>query len=429
MSLIDNTTLRILDPSFDKANFRASFKFPSNSVILSDIRLLNVGISSNQTDDYQSTAGASSAISSIRLYDGGVLLDSVENFTLYNNWKNINNTNDDNISLNRRLNYNDLGFIQSGVQSATAGVLDKNDYTQVAQNPVADSVGKKSWISLRECLAFLRSSVIVPTNIYHNLRLEVNYHSAAGLQNLVQKRRDATLSAPQGAIVLFNEVGEGQVRDEMMKQYQGVSYRGYEFDRVNVGAVATAATNDSTKLVLQQNNFVVHGFNGKKVGRLLMVKTPTDTTTWVNGNANEGYANNASVALFRESVNVRVNGVNKFSGDGIGSLSGTGSSKNRRLACLTDAYGDINIIQGQQFTQTQDFNNYVGGAALLQKTQGAVDYMGLTVDERVDKLEVFLNRHGVHDNASLNQAVNYQLMAEVDKAVIVSGDSYRVVYA
>ena len=55
--------------------------------------------------------------------------------------------------------------------------------------------------------------------------------------------------------------------------------------------------------------------------------------------------------------------------------------------------------------------------------------MGLTVDERVDKLEVFLNRHGVNGNPSLNQAINYQLMAEVDKAVIVSGDSYRVVYA
>ena len=430
MSVIDNTTLRILDPIFDKASFRATFKFPTDSVILSDIRLLNVGIDSNQTDDYQSTAGASSGISSLRLYDGGVLLDSVENFTLYNNFKNINNTNDDNASLNRRLNYTGLGFTQSGVQSATNDQLDKDDYLQVAQSPVADNVGKKSWVSLRECLPFLRSSVIVPTNIYKNLRLEVNYHNAGGLQNFVQKRRDATLSVPLGAIVLCNEVNEGEVKTAMQNQYKGVSFRALEFDRVNIPAITTANTDDSTKVVLQQNNFVVHGFNGKKLGRLLMVKTPTDTTTWVNGNKNEGYANNTSVAQCRESVNVRINGTNRLAGDGVGSINGTGSSKNRRLAMLTDTWGDINLIAGQQLTQSQDFDNYVGGDDLLRKTQGAVDYMGLIVDERVQDMQVFFNRHGVEGNASLKQAINYQLMADVDKAVIVGNDmTYRVVYA
>ena len=161
-----------------------------------------------------------------------------------------------------------------------------------------------------------------------------------------------------------------------------------------------------------------------------MVKTPTDTTTWVNGNKNEGYANNTSVAQCRESVNVRINGTNRLAGDGVGSINGTGSSKNRRLAMLTDTWGDINLIAGQQLTQSQDFDNYVGGDDLLRKTQGAVDYMGLIVDERVQDMQVFFNRHGVEGNASLKQAINYQLMADVDKAVIVGNDmTYRVVYA
>jgi len=432
MSLIDNTHLRILDPAFDKASFRASFKFPSDSVILSDIRLLNVGIDSNAVDDYQPTSGASSAIASIRLYDGGTLLDSVENFTLYNNFKNLNNTNDDNLSLNRRLAYTDLGFIQQGVQAATGDpkVLTKDSYQQVAQSPVAGTVGKKAWVSLRECLPFLRSSVIVPTSIYKNLRLEVNYHSPAGLKNFVKSRRDATLSAPQGAIVLFNEVGEGDVKEAMKKQYQGVSFRALEFDRAQIPAVTTLTTDDSTKLVLQQNNFVIHGFNGKRVGRLLMAQTSTNTATWIDGNKNTGYANNTSTAQFRESVNVRVNGVNKLAGDGVGSVSGTGSSKNRRLAMLTDTWGDINLITGQQFCATQDFNSYVGGVDLLRSTQGAVDFMGLVIDEHVKDLQVFFNRHGVHGNPKQIEALNYQLMAEVDKAVVVGTDSsYRVVYA
>ena len=94
----------------------------------------------------------------------------------------------------------------------------------------------------------------------------------------------------------------------------------------------------------------------------------------------------------------------------------------------TDTWGDINILTGQQFTQTQDFNDYVGGADLLRKTQGAVDYLGCIVEERIDSLQIFYDRLGVVDNASLIQPLRIQVMGEVEKAVIVDGNDYRVIY-
>ena len=128
--------------------------------------------------------------------------------------------------------------------------------------------------------------------------------------------------------------------------------------------VCSAGTNDNTKINEQQNNFLLHGFDNKKLKRLLIVNTPTETSTWVDGNKNTGYANNASVAGFRENTQVRVNGVNKLAGNGVGSSGAGASGKNKRLAMTTDTWGDINIITGQQFTQTQDFNDNVGGADL-----------------------------------------------------------------
>ena len=156
--------------------------------------------------------------------------------------------------------------------------------------------------------------------------------------------------------------------------------------------------------------------------RLLLVHQPTDSTTYVNGNVYKGYGKNASQAQFREALNVRINGVNKLAGDGV-------TGKNRRLAMLTDTFGDVNIIQGQQYCATQDFNNYVAGANTLQATQGAVDYGGLIVEEYINTLQIFFNRSGCFDNGALNQQLRLICMGEVEKAVIMNSDgSYRIVY-
>ena len=422
MTSIDNSSLRIIDPSFDKSNFRVEFKLPTDTVLLSNLRVVNVGISSNQTDSYSPTLGTYGAIKAIYLYDGAQLLDSVRDFNTYSSFKNLNKTNDANISQNRWLNYVGLGFVQSGDQSYTDPDLDANDYTLKAQEPVADNLTKSGWLSLNQCLPFLRASLILPTTLYRQLRVVIEYKSAEDLKNAVRDRRDGTLTTDTGTALLCDEVDDGAVKAEMVKRYEGVVYHPYEFDRVNLPAVTTANTDDSTKLVAQQTNNLIHGFNNKKVKRLLLVHKPTDNSTWVNGNVNNGYGNNGSQALFRNSSQLRINGVNKFAGSGV-------SGQNKRLAMTTDAWGDINLFAGQNMTQTQKFNNYVAGAATLQKTQGAVSYLGCFVEENINTLQVFVDRTGVHGNDALNQAIDLNIMAEVEKAVILTNDGqYRVIY-
>ena len=422
MTSIDNSSLRIIDPSFDKSNFRVEFKLPTDTVLLSNLRVVNVGISSNQTDSYSPTLGTYGAIKAIYLYDGAQLLDSVRDFNTYSSFKNLNKTNDANISQNRWLNYVGLGFVQSGDQSYTDPNLDADDYQLKVQEPVADNLTKSGWLSLNQCLPFLRASMILPTTLYRQLRVVIEYKDATALKNAVRDRRDGTLSTDTGTALLCDEVDDGAVKAEMIKRYEGVVYHPYEFDRVNLPAVATAATDDSTKLVEQQTNNLIHGFNNKKVKRLLLVHKPTNEATWVNGNKNDGYGNNASQALFRNNCQLRINGVNKFAGSGV-------SGQNKRLAMTTDAFGDINLFAGQNMTQTQKFNNYVAGTDTLQKTQGAVSYLGCFVEENINTLQVFVDRTGVHGNQTLNQAIDLNIMAEVEKAVILTNDGqYRVIY-
>lgn len=421
MTSIDNSTLRIIDPIFDKSNFRAEFRLPQDSVFLSNFRLINVGISSNQADSYSPTLGTMGAIKAIYLYDGAELLDSIRDFNTYSSFKNLNKSNDSNISLNRHLNYVDIGFVQSGDQSYNDPNLKKDDYTLKAQQPIANNITKNGWISLQGCLSFLRSSMVVPTNLFRQLRVVVEYKDAEALKNAVRDRRDGTLSTDTGTALLCDEVEDGAIKNEMMKRYEGVVYHPYEFDQVTLPAVATAATNDSTKIVLQQNNNLIHGFNNKKLKRLLVVHKPTNSANWIDGNVNKGYANNASQALFRESLQIRINGVNKLAGSGV-------EGKNQRLGMTSDAFGDLNLFNGQQFTQTSKFNNYVAGANTFQATQGAVDYCGLHIEENINTLQVFVDRSGVHGNQTLNQAINLICMGEVEKAVIVGNNGYKIVY-
>ena len=70
---------------------------------------------------------------------------------------NLKKTNDENISLNRRLNNVGLGFVQSGQQGQTAtNVLGDADFQLNGQNLIADNVGKKSGSVLEPYCHFKR---------------------------------------------------------------------------------------------------------------------------------------------------------------------------------------------------------------------------------------------------------------------------------
>ena len=63
MSSFGNTTTRIIDPVFDRAGFRAEFRLPPGNVYMSNMRLLNIGITSSLDDSYNNLVGALSVIS------------------------------------------------------------------------------------------------------------------------------------------------------------------------------------------------------------------------------------------------------------------------------------------------------------------------------------------------------------------------------
>ena len=428
---VDNSTTRIIDPVFDRSNFRAEFKLPAQTVFQANLRLLNVGISSTAADSYAMTCGALGAINSIQLYDGAQLLDQITDFATYASWFNLNKTNDANMSVRRHLDYNSLGFVQQGTvtDSGTAGEFSKNDMVFKIQNPVGAQIPaggdpKTAWIDLRAMLPFLKSSMVLPTSLFTQLRLVIQFKSQGGLSHIVQADRTATLATTLGSVLVAEEIEDGPLKEQMMSQYAGVRYEPLEFDQVSLEPIVTAATNASTQLVTKASDFVMHGFGNKFLRKILIIKKPTDSTYWVDGVKNQGYGNLTSQALWNESLQVRVNGVNKLAGAGL-------VGKNRRLAMLTDTFGDVNIIPGQQLVSSNLWSNYVDPTSDgIIDTEGAVDYAGMIIEEYVNTFQLFLTRTGVDLNPELNQRIDLMVLGTVKKSVLLdgSGRGYSVVY-
>jgi len=441
MTTIANSQTRILDPSFDIKNFRAEWRLPTDSVFQANWRLCGVGISNTngafQGGGYARTQGVLSAIRSIQLYDGAELLDQIADMDTYSSWKGLNKTNDANISTARWLAFNQLGFGRSGLVKGDVDV-DTSDILIKQVNPVLGPIEApgdptwnpyEGWINLQECLSFLKASMVVPSTVYKQLRLVVTYKSALELSESVTTQK--TLDGYQtmmNANLVVEEIADGPLKVEMSKQYTGVLFSPYEFDSVQLSALSfpVAEPPAADKIKEESTSFILHGFNNKKLKKMLIVKKPTDPLTWQSndGDSNLGYGNKGSTAFFKEVLQCRINGVNKIAGAGV-------EGKNRRLAMLTDTFGDINIIQGQQLMKSQDYDKFVGPDYV--PSQGEVDFGGMIVDDYVNTLQLFITRTGLwgadSGNRRINQACRVIVMGQTEKVVMLDGKGgYRISY-
>ena len=412
-------TTRLIDPVFDKSNFRSEYRLQNDTVYLASLRLLDVGFSSSATNGYNRLLGSLGCIESIQLFSGNELLDQILQATLLNALRSANTNNNDNMSLNRYLKHSRLGYLAQGDQTydSISGGQELDDIkVKVQQDQDAGaSSSAKAWISLKDMLPFLAASNHLPTDTLKNLRLVVNWKQ--NLQDMIVQDRTATLASLTGSILVADEMNPSPERDAVMKSYAGVRYRPIEHDSVHVPAITTTA---SDKLeVEQQNKFSLNGFLNKKLHKVAIVKTPTDSATWTSGNANEGFANQGSKALWKERLQIRVNGSNKLVGNGV-------NRPNQRLAMLTDAYGTFNVVQGQQLTYLAEGTNQIEDS----ETQGQLAYDGLIIDEpSVREFVVEMDRTGVYQNNGLNQALTLNLFGETEKAVVpISGGGVNIVY-
>ena len=427
-----NVQSRILDPVFDRKGGFVEFRLPSDTAFLSDLRLINIGLTSTSaTDSPNPLLGVMASIKKISILDGSTLLDQINVATIYNAFRNANQVNDSNLSMNRFLKYVRNGYVFQGDYSINAGnQFNIGDPVVKEQNPntyTGNAIdAKRAWISLKDLLPFLRSSLVLPTTVFHQLKVRVEYNSSAEMTFLTTDS-SATKESSQDALLLCEEVMDGDMKDALMKNYQGVVFRPIEHELVVAPALtATLADNAGEETLEQNNEYKLTGATGKKLIKIAIAQTPTDSTTWLDGTTVKGDGSVASVAQFKSAVQLIVNGTAKLPFGGM-KASATGSYANRRLAMLNDSWGIFNIINNQNAVNmsVHRTQKYLQDPNLI----GQQDFIGMLVDENISQLQLQYDRTFVFGNNGLNQRLNLNVFYEVEKAVVVnSNGSYNVVY-
>jgi len=425
---------RILDPIFDRANFRCEFRFQPDTLYYSDIRLINVGVVSSGATTYQLALGAEGVIQSIHLMDGGTQLDSLNLASFWNNFKNVNSRNDGNISVSRYTKYHRLGFLATGTMDISNGSYGQGLLSNT-QNPVAnpantaEATTKKAWLSLKDMLPMLRESNFLPTNLFRKLRLVIEYKPQAKLAEIVTANNANYTTT--SAECLVDELADTPEKMSIMKSYKGVQFDAIESDTFilnKIGAGLTDAdANDVnwSKIVSTRNN--IRGFNGKYLKRIVIQCQPTEqTVTAGDATVNKPFSNQSSVSLCRPEFQIRLNGKNMLPGEGA-------QGKNRRLAMLTDTYGTMNALQIWNKYGVYSHTNLVGGG--LNDTIGQCDYTAMPIMSQIQDLQLEITRTALYAgagnndaNAQVNQQLRVNVFGEVAKAIIVGAGGYQVVY-
>lgn len=386
----------LLDPIYNNSKFQTEFRLNQDTVYLSNMRICNLGLVSSGNSNLNVLCGNYGIVKSIQLYDGNQLLDQLLEANTWLSFTQYNKNNEQNCNMDTFTAKNSLGFELNNGKSIncynTKGSTNNNSTTST------------SWLSLQQVFPFLKASAYVPTNLFKNLRIVINYETDT---SKVLQSTTATMDSTLQPLLIVDELVNDSSKASVMKSYSPPQWNSIEHDRL----VLDEITADGT----QSKSFTINGFDNKTINRLLIVNSPTNNTD----DPSTLYGTNGSKVNYNQKIQIRINGANVFARDGIKNI-------NHRLALLTDAWGTCNSITNLPGVVSNDAN------ALVEKTRlGNTDYFGCRVNQFIQEFQIDYSRDKTGNMAKDKryfQQLFLNIFAEVPKAINVSEGQYNVVY-
>ena len=450
----------IIDPQFHSEN-RCEFRIENRGqAYMPTLRIGNIGLAKDAATNpnaYHFGAGTSSVISRIRLMDGNEELDSLRNVAQWMTFKGALKSNSQNTNVFNHLNSESQGW----VYGATGELLEGRPTKQVRTGDDATT----GLLDLRECFGFLNNVSHLSTKLFKNLRVVIEYVPNQSTHLLVDNQVAANIAGLKKniPILIVDEITDMALVSTLDRQLTQANWVAVEHDLANIpevknGAAPLAAVADEA---VQQSQLRINGFQDKAVSRLMIAKCYENTSaTGPNVNPAGGMAGTVhqvkalggygSKALYKEKVNVRLNGRNVLAGDGLVTPA-------QQTMMLSDTWGALNMCPFQNQQSVGRDTAYAPSALNIvgiNRTQPSVlatapgvgtgpqqgywisnsAWIGVPIQDRVSDLQITLERtgtfsEGTQSSAGNFQALNLHVFGEVSKGMTVSGGSYRIYYA
>ena len=408
-----------LDPVSFVPNGRASFELDAKHLAyLPNIRLLGLGAdnATGQTG-YSLGLGAVALIKNCRLMDARTELSALRNVAPYAFFKNVNRSNDINKSNDSYLKRNNLGYEIDGLSNKVSRV-----YPSGGSDTAASGATDTAYVDLREILPVLKQLPILPTSVFRNLRIEIEFDANPLNQIFDETARVPTVLRP---ILAVDYVDDMKIAKPLMDMLDGgVTWNEIEWDNFQIPAVDTSGAGwAATDVATQSKTNTSMGFKGKSLGRLLIQKQLVDKTKEQNAGAVLGFgAVASSQSLLQEATQINLNGKAVF--PGVGGVN----RPNAMLGTLVDAYDELQAYPGSNLYKWSKSDDLLEDGNIGGQTAWSCCEIGA----RVAELQVSISRQNNKDTdplAPTNNALQVNLYAEVLKVITFEGGRYSVIYA
>ena len=410
-----------LDPVSYVPNGRCAFELDGDKMAyLSNMRLLDIGVVAGTQTDYSKGLGAMALIKNIRLMDARTELSALRNPAQYLFFKNANRSNAINKSNDSYLKRNALGLEIQATDGRLAHIYASGpaDTTEQTTN--------KGYLDLREVFPILNVLQVLPTQIFRNLRIEIEFDANILNQILVDNSIAITTLRPVLAVDhINNAVLVNQEINSLMKS--GVVWDEILHDNWTIPAVDTTVepylTNPAFTSIQNASNQSL-AYKGKYVERLLICKQLQNKALAITGgNAVSGFGGVASsYAVLNQTTQYRSNGKNIIPG-----FNGV-NRPNERLGILSDEWGSVNGFIGSNLYKWSRADESLADP----NEAGQMSWDCVRLGQRVADLQVQIQRTNQRDTDALaptNTALNINAYAECKKAMAVMSDGYNIVFA
>jgi hypothetical protein len=410
----------IYNAVYDASKSRSEFRLPADTLFLSNMRILNLGITAidANTGRYNLINGATGAIvKNIYLYDGSVVIDKIINFSDFSAFQEYNHSNQANSDIYKILHRSGLGFVYDRTPNAAAAVaqpiLIKEQFPNAPHKPqlLAEN-SPQGFLNLRECMPILKGAGGMPyvhTGLFKNFRLVIEYNV---VDSLVGAGVELPLSTLQ-PILVADCIKDAKVASDFLSSFKQQVWVSNEVESVQV------PTPDAPTLTskLQAIKFRLTGAEDKTVNYILMQKKSLGTNS---GDVSALYKNHASETMIGETTQLFVNGSAHLPEQGV-------IAPNQRLALVHDTWSVCNAIPSSNSLPMYGAATVVADAA---DRCGRLDYFSCVVNKKISSLDLTYSRELPTDVPNrYKQPLNLNIFYGVLKSIVKDNKGgYQVVY-
>lgn len=404
-----NVKTEIFNAVFDSSLYRSQFNLTNDTLYMSNLRLLNVGLTGvENTKRYNLVNGVNAIIKNITLYSDNTIIDKVINFSDYSAFQQYNKSNQANSDVSKMLVRNGLGFVYERTPQTEAGeepnaITIKETFPNAPHTPNASRENTvKGFINLREVFPILKGAggmQFLHTGMLKNMKLVIEYMTAGAVVDGA-----GVIDATTQPILVCDSVTDPSVASKFLSEFKSQQWVSSEIESVVLPASADAGR--------QSQKFRLTGAESKFVNSILIQKKGSTAVSTL-------YDSHGSETMVDEQIQLFTNGSAHLPEQGVVSAM-------QRLALLHDSFGVSNTHTCASDLPMYNTADFVDGA--LDRC-GRLDWFGCIINKRITSLDLDYSRLiATGALARYSQGLTLNVFYGVVKALVKTQKGFEIVY-